>query len=499
MRGPRRFLSCVLLLSVACTKTPSAKKLPEKLPFTFTRPAAGTSPTPAEVTAFTKKLTGFWKQVDYFRWATHLAHGLDKSFDPKMPDYALWWGQVQAIKGGDTVTFRHGDWDDNLTIEMSKLMVSVSAGYLATHDPSMRDLVVGFSKGYSAFVMAMRWGNETPDEFLWCRTPFNHNHSYTVDGRRVAVDYDPVKHRVTDWNAHTVPNETNPYWGSIWVRNERSQDDVPQILRVAPWFQRLVQDASDPDVRKAAEDALKYMTGFSNDTVTHAYVMRSKEDGQIFIPEGDLASYDYYNAVVPNAQCNAKVALAFIAKGKTLGNECGNGIQADYESIASASHYYNTAIYRYFHVAAASNALVAGQNEAALPLVQGLAARSDGMWTDSHRAGEPHWDADMAAMMLASASSGMPLTGDEARLIQTQFGEAADFYATWPYWDLWSPTVPDGTYPYTPGNVGAEGRGYVSIEEMSTFLEYCASPWHNPASVEPVDCSVVLNPSKWGQ
>ena len=66
----------------------------------------------------------------------------------------------------------------------------------------------------------------------------------TKDGRKVSVDYSGVRHVSIDWNAHTVPNETNPYWGSIWVRNTRSQDDVPHILRLVPWFRRLAHDAS---------------------------------------------------------------------------------------------------------------------------------------------------------------------------------------------------------------------------------------------------------------
>ena len=420
---------------------------------------------------------------------------LDASYDPKMPDYALWWGQVHAIKAGDTVTFYHGDWDDNVTIEMSKLMVAVSAGYLATHDPDMHDLALGFAKGYSAFVKVMRWGDETPGEYLWARTPFNHDHSYvTKDGRKVSVDYSGVRHVSIDWNAHTVPNETNPYWGSIWVRNLRSQDDVPHILRTTPLIRRLSKEAPDADVRAAATEALAFMEGFANDTITHGYVMRSKEYGQIFIPAGDLASYDYYDALLPNGQCNAKISLSFISNGLPLGNSCGNGIQSQFEQVETSSHYYSYAIVRYFHISAILNALDNQQYDVAKSLIEGFGTRADAMATDPMRAGNGQWDPDMASTLLAAAAGGLPLTADEAKLIQTQFGSAADGYAAWPYWDLWSSSVPDGSYPYTPDNTNR-----VSIQEIPDFLEYCESPWRNPNSVDPVDCSEVLDPSRWGQ
>jgi hypothetical protein len=493
-------LAAALAVSCAHHAPPAAapSRLPDKLPFTFTRPADGTPPTPDQVDAFTHKITGFFKQVDYFRWATWLAHGLDASYDPKMPDYALWWGQVEADKAGNVVTFKHTGTDDNLTIEMSKMFIGVASAYLATQDPLARQLVVGFSKGYSSFVMSMRWGDEAPGEYLWARTPFNHNHQYvTADGRNVAVDYAPVRNISFDWNAHTVPNNTNPFWGDIWVRNIRSQDDVPHILRIAPWLMRLVQDAPDADVRQAAQEALGYMQGFSADVVHHGYVMRSKEFGQVFIPQGDLVSYDYYDALLPNGECNAKISMALIGFADPLFNDCGNGIQQAFETVETASHYYNYAIVRYFHLSALANALVNGQADVAQQLLAGFAQRADEMKTDPMRTMVASWDADMASTILAGGATGLPLKASETQLIQQYFGGAVDLYSTWPYWDLWSASVPDGAYPYTPGSEGGDGTFYPSIQEMTYFFEYCQSPWRNPASVDPVDCGIILDPTRW--
>lgn len=493
--------SVLLIVLAACSSPPPPEEQPGApgLPFVFTRPAAGEAPSAERVTAFTRKITGFWKQVDYFRWASRIAHGLDASYDPKLPPYLVWWGQVAAEKSGDTVTFVHGDWDDNLTIEMSKLMAGVSAGYLATRDPAMRRLVVGFANGYSAFVRAMRWGGEPPDEFIWARAVYTHDHAWTVDGRKAAVTYEPVRRRVTDWNAHTVPNETNPDFGSIWVRNMRSQDDVPHILRVAPWLARLEQDAPDDDVRKAAGEALGFLRGFARDVVAHGFVIRSKEDGVVFTPDADLASFVYYDGVFPDAQCNAKLALSLVANGAPGGIDCGDGTeQRDYEAVAGTAHYYAVPIYRYFHVVAVSNALASGQDALAKTLLEGLAQRFDAMATDPLRAKYVEWEPDRAATLLAAAATGLPLTGDEAALVHAQYDAAVDFYAAWPLWDLWSPIVADGRYPYVLEHRAGD-VDHPTVQEMAAFLEYCESPWRNPAGAALVDCDVVRDPSRWGE
>jgi hypothetical protein len=116
---------------------------------------------------------------------------------------------------------------------------------------------------------------------------------------------------------------------------------------------------------------------------------------------------------------------------------------------------------------------------------------------ETERNDHPQWDADMASYLVASAASGLPLTAGEARIVQEQYSASADYYAAWPTWDLWDDSVPDGEYDYIPSRV-APDRSYVRPEEMTYLIEYCYSPWKNPAGVEMVDCDIVLDPSRWG-
>ena len=479
---------------------------PDELPFEFTREDVGVPLTPEEVTAFTKKITGFWKQVSFFHWLLWHGHGMDASNPDGMPDYKLHWQDVQAIKNGDVVTFEHRGFADNLTIGMSKLINNAIAGYLLSGDETLGRVVEQYSKGYAALFKGMLWDENDPEHFLLARTIFTKNHSYTEDGRQAYVNYDPVKHEVYDWNSHTIPNPNNPYWGNMWVRNMRSKDDICHIYRVLPMLMRVVEDGKDEYVREAAAEALKYLQGFARDVVDSGYYVRTKDKyGNQFVPlnkDGtinDLASFVNYDSAVPKAECNAKLASALIGYGDPMGIDCESGYGNLYELIATKSHYYNYEIIRYFHVSAITNALMAWQVDVAKALLYGMAARADatmdgeGNWENTSE-----WYPDAAAFILAAATAGLPLTSREARLIMEQYSAAADHYVTFPNWDLWSPSVPDGEVQYMPSRWSASGP-VVDIEDMTFLLEYCYSPFRNPTGADLVDCDVIADPEQWGE
>ncbi len=520
--------------------TAGSTGLPSGLPFDFSRPAAGTAPTAAEIDAFTQKITGFWKQIDYFRWVTWHSHGLHASFDPSMPDYSMWWQDTRATKSGDTITFVHQGGADNIMIRTPKVLTQAVYGYLASGDPLMKEIVIGYSKGIVSLFQGMHWGNEQPDEFITARAIFTHNHSYTTtDGRNVAVDYSPMygmacsthdecpgtEHTLCpvdkqigfsatnsgqwccqygacsrfDWNAHTIPNDSNPNFGSIWLRNMRSKDDVPHLFRIYPVLLRVVQDAPDADVREAAQTAADFLSGFGADIVDHDYMIRTKEDGEAFVPSQDLADFTRYDAIAPDGECNAKVSAALMSKGNLFDNDCGDGVEDVYESISSSLNFFNYAIIRYFHIAAITNALIQRENAFAEAMLAGLAVRADAMMADdAERMDNSEWDADAAATLLAAGASGLPLTGAEATLVQREYSDAVDFYAPWPNWDLWDSSIPDGDYEYKPSrNDGT--RQYIRPEELTYLIEYCASPWKNATGVDVVNCDIVLDPSRWGE
>ena len=474
-------------------------------PFELPRDDQGEPLSDEEVAAFTTAITGFWKEVEYFRWVRLHSHGMDPSNPDGYPDYALWWQDTQAVKEGDTVAFVHTGGADNLALRTAKVFNNVASGYLAFGGDDMRWLTMQYMKGFMALAKAMEKGEDDPAPYIVARAIFTHNHAYeTVGGRKVRVDYDPVKQEESfGWNAASIPMDDNPYYGDIWVRNQRSKDDVPHLYRSVPVLRRLVAEATDEEVQQVAVETLEYFVGFAKDIVDHDYQIRTKfSDGVAVVPtkeDGfvkDLASFTLYDAVDPRSECTAMLSSALIAYGEPLDNECLDGSGGLYEKIATTGHYFNYAIIRYFHAAAIANAIDLGQDEVATALMLGMYERADRMMHDENMPNHDaaSWKSDVAAALLAAAAAGLPLTSEEARLIAEQYTASAEHYAAWTYWDPWDASVEDGNFDYKPQRDVA-----VRPTELAFLIEYCASPYLNANGARLIDCEQVLDPERWGE
>jgi hypothetical protein len=518
------------LLEVAADTVPSeavgadveadAESLPSwyELPFVIERAASGKSMTPEEVTEFTKLITGFYKDVGYFDWIWWTAHGLDKSYDPEMHHYKLYWQDTQAYREGDTVRFSHTGGADNLMIRTSKIMNNVIAGYLMTGDMYFGRVVRDYSRGVAALSIGLEWASENPlVKYLQARAIFTHDHEYETDGgRKVKVEYGEVKQQeVYSWNAHTIPNGENPEYGEIWVRNMRSKDDLPHMFRMVPLLRRVAEEGADAEVRDAATLALEYMEGFAKDIVDEGYYIRTKDkNGVTFIPllesgiVNDLASFVNFDDVIPGGECNATLSAALVSYHEDKGNECGESDHNLWEDIAVDVHFFNLAIVRFFHLSAITNAIASNEYEVAEELLYGLVKRSDRYMADEVSPdSETAFIPDTAGWLMAAAASGLPLTGTEAALIVQEYSAAANHYATFPHWDPWAEGMAEGPFDYKPsdnghqepGNPESGPRRFIRLPEMSFVLEYCFSPWRSPYGAPLLDCEVVADPSKWGE
>lgn len=482
-------------VSCAGDQPPSAPTgIPSQLEFEFSRQPAGQPVAAEEVARFTAAFVGFTAESEYFKWIMRHSHGLHRSYDPAMPDYSLWFDQTRAVKSGDTVVFRHDIGSDNLMIRHSKMTGQLLAGYSTSTHSVLGEPLRLFSRGVLALFDGMIWANEDPPiDSIMARALYGHNHSYTTDdGRKVQVDYRPVRVLSRDITAHTVPNPQNPTWGDIWLRNIRSKDDLPHIYRLVPLLM-MVQESTTGDARLQAQLAqvLQRLRAFAADIIDHGYYIRTKEDGLAFTVEDSLANFVAYDELVEGAECNAKLATALIARGEAAGNACSSGYQPDYEELAGKFAYYNLHIARYFHLAALSMTLVSRHNVAAQDYLAGMAMRADDLLSEvDKRSFYSKWDADVAAFLVLAAAWGLPLTGDEVRHIHQRYAGSFAWYAGHPEWDLWDAAVADGEYTPVPRRFGE--TVHVHTEELAFFFEYCRSPFRNPAGEPLVECDRVL-------
>ncbi len=482
---------------------------PRSLPFAFSRPPEGIPPTAAETRAFTQAVTGLWKQVDWFRWILRTSAGVDPSTGKA--DFLAYYRDQLAIKAGDSVTFQSRGGEHNMWIPGAKVLSAAMGGYLSTGDWVMGKVAEQYCKGLTAMIRGFVWDEADPAPWLMARSIFPMDHAFTLDastwhddGRKKAVEHHWM-HQVQDgWNAHTFPWPHNPTWGSIYVTNMRSKDDVCHIVRTTAFLYYLIEDAPAGEVRDACSETLTYMKRFNQDIVDQGYFIRTKgPDGVAYaFADQDLGNYITYTLVEPLLECPNRLASDLIAYGERRTNACGAGFVPTLERLGTRGHYYNYPIFWNYHMAALANALVQRQHEDAYPLLQGLADRLDAYFHPSPDEAGPKdadWGRDMAVLLVQAASVGLPLTAHEANHVQKHWLRAVMDFAHWPRWDLWAASVPDGAYASHDGFRPAASSEGVPVEALTLFLEYCNSPFRNPAGVPPVDCEIVRDMAKWGQ
>ena len=523
-------LVALTVLLATCGGEDSQKQaetgLPDKLPFSFVRDNPGNALDPQEVTAFTKRLVGMMAKVEYHKWLNRISYGVHSSTGKK--DWAVWWTSAHAEKSGDTVTFVNNYYEDttradgghNLMTRTSKILGSALAGYMLTGNEDMARLAEQYCKGVTASMEGMVYDENDTIRHLMARNIIPFNHSYTVDGRKKAVDYSNWYYEGAGWNCQRFNYPNNPHWGSVWVTNMRSKDDVSRVMRIAATIRYAVERVEDAELKVACTEAYEHLQLFAQDIVDNDYWIRTKgKDGAPFIPgksgdeeldngAGDLASYRLYDGIFPNSQCNATRALAYLGYGEGLDNDCGDidGSENAYEQAAINTHYFNIWLIRSHHLARIYQGLTNGDADDALLGLQGLVRRyTTSLETpvDKLPVGEDEYMRDLASSMMQAVSVGYPLTEEEARLVMKYYLRTVDEWNTWPYWDLWDDSVADGSYEFrapdskvVDAETGEKLR-WVRPEDFGAFLDACWSPFKNPDGVQILDCDIVRDPASW--
>ncbi len=486
--------------------------LPEELPISFTRENPGADIPAEEVTAFTKKLLGFMAKVGYHDYLLRSTHGVHESTG--LPPWRLWWTSNHIEKSGDTVSFvcdettgpDFADGGHNLMTRSAKVLASAISGYLYTGDERMRQLTEGLCRGVTATMRGMVYDENDSIDHLMARNIIPLDHDYTThDGRKKQVDYSNWRRDGDNWNCKRFNYPNNPTWGDVWITSTRSKDDVSRVMRANVYIRYAAAYAEDANVREACTETADYLQRFAQDIVDSEYHIRTKDaEGTAYIPQGDLANYITWEAMWPNAECNAKSAAALVAYGNQQGNDCGKGGVNDFEVAAMNNKYFNCMIIRNYHLSHLAQSLAAWELDEAMLLLQGLVERYEralDLPDDDLPTDRDSWERDIATSMLQAAALGYPLTEREARHIMTYLERSIDMDLQWPNWDFWDASVADGTYnPRTPDQ-GSDDEGqylhWFRPEDLGEFLDYCWSPLKNPEGIGFIDCSLVKDPNGW--
>ncbi len=495
--------------------------LPETLAISYEREDVGDPVTTEEIQAFTRRVMGFLKKINYFDFVLYTTHGVDASTGQR--DWQFWYNE-RFKKEGDLVTFYHPenltDGGHNLHIPMSRVLGDVLAAHmLVDEDATIALAAEKLCKGMSASMLGMVKDENDTVHHLMTRNVIAMNHEFlTHDGKRKAVNYDGWRSPYDRWNCYRYAYPDNPFWDDVWVTSLRSKDDVPHVFRLIPNLRYAVDRSGNEAVQEACGEALELLEAFAKDIVDSDYHIRTKdENGEIYMPgftddpalnaeQGDLAALMMYRDLIPGAECSARQAAENIAYHQGGAEDCGRGEPNQYDQLSFQFNRYNKRICRYFHLAHIANALVNHENAAVEKLLDGLEERItlDQELPESQFQYDPDdWYRNLALYYTQAQSYGYPLTSAEVRSIHSYYLKAIEEYMEWPYWDPWAASVPEGELgAYHPPNcktVDEERVCWWRSEDLGQIFENCWSPLTNPNSAQWVDCDIVRDPSQWDE
>ncbi|MBP7125133.1 hypothetical protein KBD49_02060 [Myxococcota bacterium] len=487
--------------------------LPDGLPFAFTRTPDGDLIPEGETRDFTMRLLAFLDEIRYFDHVLYTTHGVDESSGH--PGWQFWYNE-RFRKDGDLVTFYHPpnptDGGHNLHIPMSRVLGDAVAAWLVTGDGITALAAERLCRGMTASMLGMVHDDRDPLPHLMSRNvvPAYAQEFRTHDGKRKAVDPSGWFSDYTRWNCERFQYADNPHYGPTWVTSQRSKDDVPHVFRLVPVLRYAADRAPPGSAREACAETLRMLEAFTKDIVDHDFHIRTKDaQGNPYEPGytgdaerdakwGDISTFTWWRDVIPEGECNARRASELIAYHRPLQENCGRGEPNLYDEISFVANGYNKRIARFFHVAHLANALVNRDMAGAALLLDGLDERFavdlELGRTQTHYT-KGRWDQDFALFRVQSEAFGMPLTWTEARDIQARFRRSIDELSSWPYWDPWAPSVPDGDLgSYRPPSCRGEGDAqecWFGVEDLAQVFETCWSPFRNPSGAVWVDCDLV--------
>jgi hypothetical protein len=464
--------------------SPDGATTPDGLPFPYTRPAAGTPIPAAELTALTDKYISLLQKTRYFDVLDERVTGWPESDPEKHYWYGTWWSGCGLDKSGDTVTFRHiPEGADNTGIPTSAVLEGVCLAHRLWPSAKLEKLVRRLVRGFNAFILSMQRMPSDPAGVLLARTVYPPPIASNDGGRKAILAYDYDRPGVDSYTQY-VHIANNPQWGDVWIKNNRSKDDVGHMLRAMGTLEDCASTLG-PDANADIAATRAGYQAWAKRVESDGWAIATYDKGANVTLPSLTSTMSRYN-LIANAECDAAAALRLFGTGNQGSLDCGNGIHP-LESVAM-SNPHNGEIVRSYHEAATRHALLSRQNTQAKNYLDGLTKRiDDGMAQAEANQLPPHLTSGLLVQLLVeAANTGVPLTWREVRWVHDQIDKALTSYpanGTPGVYDVWNPKTPDGSYDFTPAGEG------VDFTFFAVLAGTCGAKFANPTSAPLFDCA----------
>jgi hypothetical protein len=454
------------------------------LPFPYTRPPVGAAVSAAELITVTDKYIELLKKTRYFDVVDERVHGWPQS-DPKQRFwYGTWWSGCGLVKSGGKVTMEHVNTGaDNNGIPTSAVMEGMCYGTKLWSSAKLEQLTRRLVRGFHSWIMAMERSASDPAGTLLARSAYPEPITSTDGGRTMYINYAPDRPGIDSYCQY-VHIAANPHWGDVWIKNNRSKDDIGHMLRAIGTLNDCASslDAATNVDRQAMEASyVKWAQRVEADGWAIATYDKS---ATVTIPP--ITSTMSHFITLGNAECNAVLSLKLFSQKIPGTFACGNGIHPLEWIVLKTEH--NGEIIRTFHEAAVRHALLAKQTAVAQAMLPGLTTRVEDGMTLAESGSMPAWltTEELFALLVHAANTGVPLTWREVRWLHQRIDQAYTSYVTNTapeVYRVFDSSTPDGAYPLSPSGSG------IDFKDLALLVGTCTATFRNPAGNPVLDCA----------
>lgn len=458
------------------------------LPIAFTRADVGTPLTPAELATATDELIALFHDTRYFDFVDERVHGWPKSDASHPLWYGTWWSGVSITKSAGLVTYAHGaDGADNNGLRTAPYLEGACYAHLMWGGATTGDLVRRMTRGYAAWALGMvrQVGDANPT--LLARAIYPTSVASSDGGRALFIDYGLDRPGVDASPSSYVHLPGNPSFGDLYVKNKRSKDDVPHMLRSLAQTQACDNRLGADGLADLTQARSLYQS-WAQRVDAQGFVIETLDpSGNLWAPPDQLARY----TLAGNLECLGALAVRLMGGVGPGSLDCGDGLPALEAGAWTLLKNDARQIQRTNHAAALTLAYRVNQLALASSLIGGLARRLDLDMGLAESASPPSGFElrDVASELICAANVGVPLTSREVRWLHARLHEAylgmrePQHAATFRVFD---PATPDGSYAFDPPDVGLFHR------DLGMMIGACASPNRNPAGRALLDCAKLL-------
>jgi hypothetical protein len=451
------------------------------------RPDRGTPISNEERIKATDDLIAILKGTNYFDYVDSRVHGIPENNSENQFWYGHWWTGVKIIKSNGKISFVHPETgSDNTGIQTAPYLEGACYALSLTKNKKYEYLTRKMIRGMSAWILAgVKYSDD--QSVLLSRSFYPESSTSIENGREIYIDYNNNRPGKFNGVSEYIHNTTNPHFGDIYLKNQRSTDDIGHILRAIVNLDSCKSDFSI-ETRKDYDQLISlYKAWATNVEKNHFIIPTYNLNLEKVIKYGGIGDYNLYNLGITDPMCVEKLAIHLLHKTDSGYLHCGTGVS--YLEKLLSKYLKNDAIeiLRSHHNAAFLFAKQSLNKRLISDLGRGMQERMNKDFKVLlNNSRSPQFDPkDIPSFLIQAHNAGVAMTSEEMRLIYQKIRLAKSALLSPEYskiFNVFNDSSPDGEYAFDTNHPE------LYFYSIGTMLGTCTSKYRDSNSRNFLDC-----------